>query len=111
MTTLSRSGPVALVRHVPDRAEDTLMPVAQAPSENALSTTGASSTSPSDAPAGTAVLRRNVARSSTEVARRSAGPRAQLVGVPLLPDDSSSTSPRAGSRPPRHSCSMRAPAT
>ena len=87
------------------------MPVAQAPSEKALSTTGTSSTSAEPGAGGTAVLRRNVARSRTEVARRSAAPRAQLVGVPLLPEDSSSTSPRAGSRPPRHRRSTRTPVT
>ncbi len=76
----------------------TFMPVAQAPSENAFSTNGCFGRS--------FAVRENPSCSSCRVACRSSGPRTQLVGVPLDPLDSSTTTPRRGSRPSRHRSGM-----
>ena len=41
------------------------------------------------------------------MAVRSSQPRTQLVGVPVLPEDSSTVTPRVGSEPPQQRSSMR----
>ena len=40
--------------------------------------------------------------SSRRPSARSSEPRTQLLGSPLVPEDSSTTTPRKGIRPPRH---------
>src|ERR671918_7338 len=88
---LSRYGPQDLITVRSVRLEVTFMPVAQAPREKALITNGGRSRS--------SAVRANPTWSSSRVARRSDGPRTQLVGVPDEPDDSSTTTPRRGRRP------------
>jgi hypothetical protein len=70
---------------------ETFMPVAHGASANALSTNNGS--------------RPNWWRSATWSARltsrSSSGPRTQLLGDPLVPEDSSMTTPARGMAPPR----------
>ena len=75
----------------------TTMPVAQAPSTKALMAKIGSR--PNAAP--------NASCRSFFVSIRSSQPRTQLVGVPVLPEDSSTVTPRVGSEPPQHRSSMR----
>lgn len=76
----------------------TFIPVAQAPRENALSTKGCLRS--------VVAVRAKPTLSSWRVASRSSRPRTQLVGTPELPDDSSTTTPRRGRRPPTHRSGM-----
>ena len=89
---LFRSGPIDLIIVTSVRLVVTFMPVAQAPSENAFSTNGCFLS--------VCAVRQKPTWRSWRVASRSSGPRTQLVGVPELPDDSSTTTPRRGRRPP-----------
>ena len=94
---LSRSGPQDLIVETRVSAAVTFIPVAHAPREKALMTnTGRSSLA----------WRRKPTRRTSRDARRSTGPRTQLVGVPVEPEDSSTTTPRRGSRPPTHRSGM-----
>src|SRR5690606_39656398 len=88
---LSLSGPQDLIIVTSVSEADTFMPVAQAPRENALSTNGFLVSVPA--------VRAKPTWSSCRVAARSSRPRTQLVGVPELPEDSSTTTPRRGSCP------------
>ena len=73
-TILSRSGPIDLIMVDSVSEAVTFIPVAQAPSEKALSTNGCFGRS--------LAVRENPSCSSCRVAWRSSGPRTQLVGVP-----------------------------
>ena len=75
----------------------TIMPVAQAPSTNALMAKIGSRPNSAE----------NDSCRSCFVSIRSSQPRTQLVGVPVLPEDSSTVTPRVGSAPPQQRSSMR----
>ena len=75
----------------------TIMPVAHAPSTNALIAKIGSRPNAAE----------NDSCRSCFVSMRSSQPRAQFVGVPVLPDDSSMVTPRVGRAPPQQRSSMR----
>ena len=75
----------------------TIMPVAQAPSTNALMAKIGSRPNSAE----------NASCRSCFVSVRSSQPRTQLVGVPVLPEDSSTVTPLVGSAPPQQRSSMR----
>ena len=75
----------------------TIMPVAQAPSTNALMTKIGSRPNAAE----------NASCRSCFVSVRSSQPRTQLVGAPVLPEDSSTVTPLVGSEPPQQRSSTR----
>lgn len=96
LSIFDTSGPVDLRIAMSTTDMDTFIPVAQGPSAKALTTKSGSR------PSWWCIATWSACFTSAS----SAGPRTQLFGAPLVPDDSSTTTPSGGMRPPRQRSSI-----
>ena len=94
---LVASDPVDFMMHSSPSDWLTTMPVAQAPSTKALIAKSGSRPNAVE----------NARCRSSLVSVRSSQPRTQFVGAPVLPEDSSTVTPRDGREPPQQRSSMR----